>query len=75
MLKSKGHEKVAAFREGESDEYNSEVDGEPSIEMPAINYDLLDVKSSKHHIHDDLINLVKGNQELPEDWEDMLTYK
>ena len=34
IMKQKNMHKVQTFREGESDEYNSEVDGEPSFDAP-----------------------------------------
>jgi len=59
MLKSKGQKKVDAFREGESDEYNSEVDGDDfNIEAPTINYDILDVRMGEKKIHQTLVKLV-----------------
>lgn len=48
-----------AFREGESDEYNSEVDGDDfNIEAPLINYDILDVRKGEKKIHQNLVKLV-----------------
>lgn len=71
MLKSKGQKKVDAFREGESDEYNSEVDGDDfNIEAPTINYDILDVRMGEKKIHKTLVKLVMQHEELPEDWQD-----
>ena len=42
-MKEKGSKKVEIFREGESEEYNSEVDGDASFDTPVLNYDLLEV--------------------------------
>lgn len=72
IMKQKGQGKENdIFREGESDEYNSEVDGEPSLDgEPEINYDLLDITGQDHPLHNDLLNLVKNHEELPDDWED-----
>ena len=43
IMKEKGSKKVEIFREGESEEYNSEVDGDASFDTPVLNYDLLEV--------------------------------
>ncbi len=76
MLKSKGHKKTDVFREGESDEYNSEVDGdEIDLEQPMVNYDILGVRDGTNEIHSVLIKLVEEHEEVPEDLEDRLTYK
>ncbi len=49
MLKSKGQKKTDVFREGESDEYNSEVDGdELDLEQPMVNYDILGVRDGSN---------------------------
>ena len=51
LMKEKGHKKVEVFREGESDEYNSEVDGEVEIDENAINFDILSVRFSSSKVH------------------------
>lgn len=51
-MKSKGNKKTEVFREGESEEYNSEVDGEElNLDTPGVNYDILGVRDSKSEIH------------------------
>jgi len=70
MMKAKGHKKVTAFREGESEEYNSEVDGDLSFEDNGVNYDILGVRESTNKAHMPLLNLVKRFEELPEDFEE-----
>ena len=74
-MKSKGQKKVEVFREGESEEYNSEVDGEPSIDTPKVNYDILGARSGKNQVHKPLMDLILRYEELPEDFDDMLTYE
>ena len=76
MLKSKGQKKCDIFREGESDEYNSEVDGDDlDLEPPQINYDILGVRDGKDNTHSILLELIDKHEEVPEDLEDRLTYK
>ena len=75
IMKSKGQKKVEVFREGESEEYNSEVDGEPSIDTPKVNYDILGARSGKNQVHKPLMDLILRYEELPEDFDDMLTYE
>mmetsp|Transcript_8654 Transcript_8654/g.10680 ORF Transcript_8654/g.10680 Transcript_8654/m.10680 type:complete len:153 (+) Transcript_8654:1570-2028(+) len=75
IMKSKGQKKTEIFREGESDEYNSEVDGEPSIDMPEINYDLMGVLDKENDLHESMLKLVEQHEELPEGWEEQLTFQ
>ena len=49
---AKDTKKVQAFREGESEEYNSEVDGDDlDIDTQEINYDILDIGDPKNNYH------------------------
>ena len=75
MMKSKGHRRTEVFREGESDEYNSEVDGEDFDDENAINYDILGVREGEHRSHNALVDLIIRYETLPEGWADMLTFK
>ena len=51
-MKQKGNKKTEIFREGESEEYNSEVDGDLDLDdTPAINYDILGVREGKNELH------------------------
>ena len=75
IIKKTGKGKVDIFREGESEEYNSEVDGDISIEDAGINYDILDVKKGENKIHQPLLDLITRYEELPEDFENMLTFE
>ena len=75
IMKEKGHKKTEVFREGESDEYNSEVDGEPSIDTPEVNYDLLGMLDKEHELHEHTLNLVMMHEELPDDWENELSWQ
>ena len=75
IMKSKGQKKVEVFREGESDEYNSEVDGEPSIDTPKVNYDILGCRRGTNLVHKPLVDLILNFEELPEDFDSMLTYE
>ena len=43
-MKSKGAKQVDIFREGESEEYNSEVDGEVELDTDGVNYDILGIR-------------------------------
>ena len=64
------------FREGESEEYNSEVDGEDlDIDTNVINFDILGIRDGEHHLHAPILSLVMQFEELPEDYEDMMTFK
>ena len=67
---------MEVFREGESEEYNSEVDGEQfELETPGINYDILSIRDRDNRIHQPLYDQVMKHEELPEDFENMLTFK
>ena len=74
IMKSKGAKKVEIFREGESEEYNSEVDGEIELDTAGVNYDILGVRERTNSIHTPLLNLVLRYEELPEDFDEMLTF-
>ena len=74
MLKAKGQKKVEMFREGESEEYNSVVDGDISIEV-GINFDILGVRESQSKVHQPLLAFIMHHEELPEDFENLLTFK
>ena len=75
IMKSKGPRKTEVFREGESEEYNSEVDGEElNLDTPGVNYDILGVRDSKSEIHNPLMKLIMKFEELPEDFEEQLSY-
>ena len=74
IMKAKGQRQVEIFREGESEEYNSEVDGELELENAGVNYDILGVRERSSQIHAPLLNLVLRYEELPEDFDDMLTF-
>ena len=75
MKQKGGNRKSDVFREGESEEYNSEVDGEDlDLDTPGINYDILGVRESKNEIHQPLLSLIYKFEELPEDFEEQLTY-
>ena len=75
-MKSKGQNKVEVFREGESEEYNSEVDGEEiNVDEFVVNYDILGVRDGECQAHQVVFNLVMKYEELPEDWEEQLTYE
>ena len=73
-MKSKGAKQVEIFREGESEEYNSEVDGEIELDTAGVNYDILGVRERGCQIHTPLLNLVLRYEELPEDFDEMLTF-
>ena len=73
-MKSKGAKQVDIFREGESEEYNSEVDGEIELDTAGVNYDILGVRERGCPIHTPLLNLVLRYEELPEDFDEMLTF-
>ena len=75
IMKEKGHKKTEVFREGESDEYNSEVDGEPSLDTPEVNYDLLGMLDKEHELHEHTLGLVMMHEELPDDWENQLSWQ
>jgi hypothetical protein len=62
------------FREGESEEYNSEVDGDISIDV-GINFDILGVRESQSKVHQPLLAFIMHHEELPDDFESLLTYK
>ena len=63
------------FREGESDEYNSEVDGDAvDIDAPEINFDILEINKSSNPYHKTLVNLVMKSCDLPEDFENLMTF-
>jgi len=66
---------VTAFREGESEEYNSEVDGDMSMEDNGVNYDILGVRDASSSAHKPLLNLVMRFEELPDDFEECLTFE
>ena len=70
IMKAKGAKQVEIFREGESEEYNSEVDGELELDTPGVNYDILGVREGSSQIHTPLLNLILRYEELPEDFED-----
>ena len=70
IMKAKGAKHVEIFREGESEEYNSEVDGELELDTPGVNYDILGVREGSNQIHTPLLNLILRYEELPEDFED-----
>ena len=75
IMKQKGNKKTEVFREGESEEYNSEVDGEDlNLDTPGVNYDILGVRDSKSAIHQPLMKLILRFEELPEDFDEQLTY-
>ena len=49
---AKDKKNIQAFREGESDEYNSEVDGDSiDIDTAEVNYDILEVHDTKTVYH------------------------
>lgn len=80
IMKQKNMHKVQTFREGESDEYNSEVDGEPSFDAPQVNYDILGIRDGKvadkpNELHTLILDLVLKFEELPEDVDDMITFE
>ena len=75
-MKQKGNKKTEFFREGESEEYNSEVDGDLDLDdTNAINYDILGVREGKNELHLPLLKLILKFEELPEDFDEMLTYE
>lgn len=75
MMKEKGHKRGEIFREGESDEYNSEVDGDDFEDDTAVNYDILGVRDKENRSHKSLVDLIVKYETLPEGWEEMLTFK
>lgn len=56
------------FREGESEEYNSEVDGEDFDDENQVNYDILGVREGKNEVHAPLLSLIMRFEELPDDF-------
>ena len=74
IMGKKDKHRADIFREGESEEYNSEVDGEIEVDT-GINYDILGVREGTHKVHTPLLDLVLHYEELPDDFEDMLTYE
>lgn len=75
-MKSKGQDKKNdIFREGESEEYNSEVDGELDFEDTGICYDIMNVKAGDNACHAPLLDLIARYEELPDDFEEALTYE
>ena len=59
MKQKGGKSKADVFREGESEEYNSEVDGEDlNLDTPGCNYDILGVRDGKNEVHQPLVNLI-----------------
>ena len=63
--------KQEVFREGESDEYNSEVDGqEMDFDTPELNFDITGIRSSKIDYHKQLLGLATKFGNLPEDFEE-----
>ena len=75
IMKQKGNKKTEVFREGESEEYNSEVDGEDlDLDTQAINYDILGVREGSNELHQPLLKLIMRFEELPEDFDNMLTH-
>lgn len=73
-MKSKGAKQVEIFREGESEEYNSEVDGEIELDTAGVDYDILGVRERSNQVHTPLLNLILRYEELPEDFDEMLTF-
>jgi hypothetical protein len=65
--------KLTVFREGESDEYNSEVDG-LELDVPELTYDIEGISHSSSAYHQPLLELVVKFGELPEDFENLLTF-
>ena len=62
---------MTEFREGESEEYNSEVDGKSvsfDFDTPQLNFDILDIREGKNALHTPLINLVLKYGDLDEDY-------
>ena len=75
IMKQKGKGGTEVFREGESEEYNSEVDGEDlNIDADGINYDILGIREGSNEVHQPLLKLILKFEELPEDFDDVLTY-
>lgn len=77
LMKAKGEKKTTVFREGESEEYNSEVDGDNEVDLNTVNYDILTVRSSASKAHTPMLELVLKTvaADLPDDYEDLLSFK
>lgn len=69
---------MTQFREGESEEYNSEVDGhsESSLDFdtPELNFDILNVREGKNVLHKPLLALVLKYGGLDADFDDKITF-
>ena len=71
LVRSKGGAKkgMDEFREGESEEYNSEVDGEIEIEAESgMNFDILGVREGDHRAHKAVVDSIFHFEDLPEDY-------
>lgn len=47
------------FVEGESDEYGSEADEEFEFEVPAVNFDILDIRKNENPFHRTVLTLLQ----------------
>ena len=62
------------FREGESDEYDSEAE-DIDINLDQLDFDLLKVKEGQSPYHQGLVQLITKFGEIPAEITDNLTFK
>ena len=74
-IKDKLSPQNECFREGESEDYDSEDADDIDFDTPVVNFDIVGVKDEAHAFHKTVMNLVAKHTEDFEELNESLTHK